>query len=59
MIKLSKIAKKYKIPIVEDACQSILGSIKRNAGGWGELGAFSLHPLKILMFGLTEVTTTK
>ena len=47
MIKLSRIAKKYKIPIVEDACQSILGSInKRNAGGWGELGAFSLHPLK-------------
>ena len=47
MIKLSRIAKKYRIPIVEDACQSILGSInKKNAGGWGELGAFSLHPLK-------------
>ena len=47
MIKLKKISKKYKIPIVEDACQSILGSInKKKAGTWGEFGAFSLHPLK-------------
>ena len=47
MIKLKKISKKFKIPIVEDACQSILGAInKKNAGTWGEFGAFSLHPLK-------------
>jgi dTDP-4-amino-4,6-dideoxygalactose transaminase len=47
MIKLKKIAKKYKIPIVEDACQSILASINRKvSGSWGDLGAFSLHPLK-------------
>ncbi len=47
MIKLKKISKKYNIPIVEDACQSILGSINnKNAGTWGEFGAFSLHPLK-------------
>ena len=47
MIKLKKISKKYKIPIVEDACQSILGSINnKNAGTWGDFGAFSLHPLK-------------
>ena len=47
MPKLKLIAKKYKIPIVEDACQSILASInKKNAGTWGEFGAFSLHPLK-------------
>ena len=37
---------KYKIPVVEDACQSILGSINKNAGTWAEFGAFSLHPLK-------------
>ena len=49
MIKLKKISKKYKIPVVEDACQSILGSInKKNAGTWTEFGAFSLHPLKNL-----------
>ena len=29
MIKLKKISKKYKIPIVEDACQSILGAINK------------------------------
>ena len=47
MIKLNKIAKKYKIPIVEDACQSILASInKKNSGTWSDFGAFSLHPLK-------------
>lgn len=47
MPKIIKIAKKYNLPIVEDACQSILGSINsKNAGTWGKSGAFSLHPLK-------------
>ena len=47
MIKLNKIAKKYNIPIVEDACQSILAAInKKNSGTWSDFGAFSLHPLK-------------
>ena len=49
MPKLKKISQKYQIPIVEDACQSILASINnKNAGTWGETGAFSLHPLKNL-----------
>ena len=47
MPKLNKISKKYKIPLVEDACQSILASInKKNSGTWSDFGAFSLHPLK-------------
>ena len=47
MIEVNKIAKKYKLFVIEDACQSILGNIKgKNAGLWGETGAFSLHPLK-------------
>ena len=47
MPKLIQIADKYNIPIIEDACQSILGSIdNKNAGTWGLAGAFSLHPLK-------------
>ena len=47
MPELKKIAKKYDLPIVEDACQSILGAINnKNAGTWGITGAFSLHPLK-------------
>ena len=47
MPKLMKISKKYSIPIVEDACQSILANINsKNSGTWGKFGAFSLHPLK-------------
>ena len=47
MRKLLIISKKYKIPIVEDACQSILGDLNgKKAGTWGSFGAFSLHPLK-------------
>ena len=47
MRKLSKISEKYDIPVVEDACQSILAAINgKNAGTWGYAGAFSLHPLK-------------
>ncbi len=49
MRKLLPIAKKYNLPVVEDACQSILGAIDgKNAGTWGDAGAFSLHPLKNL-----------
>ncbi len=47
MPKLVNVAKKYNLPVVEDACQSILASINnKNAGCWGDFGAFSLHPLK-------------
>ena len=47
MPKLKKISKKYNLPIVEDACQSILASINnKNSGTWSDFGAFSLHPLK-------------
>ncbi len=47
MPKLMKLSKRHKIPIIEDACQSILANInKKNSGTWGISGAFSLHPLK-------------
>lgn len=47
MDNLESIAEKYSLPIVEDACQSILAEIKgKKAGTWGISGAFSLHPLK-------------
>lgn len=49
MRQLLPLAQKYEVPIVEDACQSILGAIdNKNAGTWGATGAFSLHPLKNL-----------
>ena len=53
MIKLNKISKKYDIPIVEDACQSILASINnKNSGTWSEFGHFLYIHSKTLMFGL-------
>ena len=49
MRKLKPLAERFDLPIVEDACQSILGAIEgKNAGTWGLCGAFSLHPLKNL-----------
>ena len=47
MPKLMELANRLGLPVIEDACQSILGAIgDRNAGTWGLTGAFSLHPLK-------------
>jgi len=49
MRKLLPITEKHGLPVVEDACQSILGAIDgKNAGTWSQTGAFSLHPLKNL-----------
>ena len=49
MRKLNPIAQRYNLPIIEDACQSILGAIDGvKAGTWGNTGCFSLHPLKNL-----------
>jgi dTDP-4-amino-4,6-dideoxygalactose transaminase len=49
MPRLMEIAERHGLPVVEDACQSILGeSAGRRAGTWGVAGSFSLHPLKNL-----------
>lgn len=49
MDKVVEIARRHKLFIVEDACQSILAEWKgKRAGTWGDAAAFSLHPLKNL-----------
>jgi dTDP-4-amino-4,6-dideoxygalactose transaminase len=49
MVKLLPVARRHGLPIVEDACQSILGALDgKNAGTFGRSGCFSLHPLKNL-----------
>ncbi len=49
MRRLMPIAKKHKLPVVEDACQGILADIEgKKSGTWGIAGGFSLHPLKNL-----------
>ncbi len=49
MNKILKISKKYKIPLIEDACMGIGGKIKnKSPGTFGLIGAYSMHPLKSL-----------
>jgi len=49
MDKVMDIAKKHRLIVVEDACQSILAEWEgKKAGTWGDAAAFSLHPLKNL-----------
>lgn len=49
MPEIVKIAGKYNLKIVEDACQSLGSSINGIfAGAWGNTGCFSFYPFKIL-----------
>lgn len=60
MATIKYLADKYKLVVVEDAAQAILATRNgRNAGSWGDAGAFSLHPLKsINVWGDGGVITT-
>jgi len=64
MEKIIKIAKKYKLVIVEDAAQAIGAKIKinnkwKNAGTFGTTGCFSMYPFKMLgAFGDAGMVTT-
>jgi aminotransferase EvaB len=57
---LMAIANKHGIPVIEDACQSILASVDgKRAGTIGLAGGFSLHPLKNLnVWGDAGIITT-
>lgn len=49
MNSIIKISKKYKIPIIEDAAQSIGSKYHgKKSGSFGSIGCFSAHPLKNL-----------
>lgn len=49
MPAIMDIAKRHRLHVVEDACQSIMGAIDgKMVGSWGATAAFSLHPLKNL-----------
>lgn len=49
MPRIMEIANKYKLVIVEDACQSLGSTINgKGAGAWGLTGCFSFYPFKIL-----------
>jgi dTDP-4-amino-4,6-dideoxygalactose transaminase len=49
MNEIAWVADEYKLKVVEDAAQAIMSEQSgRKAGTWGDIGAFSLHPLKNL-----------
>lgn len=49
MTALLKLAEKYSLNVVEDACMGIGGEVfGKKPGTFGEVGAFSMHPLKSL-----------
>jgi dTDP-4-amino-4,6-dideoxygalactose transaminase len=49
MPRIMKIAEKYDLAVIEDACQSLGSSINGiGAGAWGLTGCFSFYPFKIL-----------
>ena len=49
MSAINKIAKKYKLKVIEDSCHAILAKYKgKIAGNLSDLGCFSMHPLKNL-----------
>lgn len=49
MPRIMKIAEKYNLAVIEDACQSLGSSINGiGAGAWGLTGCFSFYPFKIL-----------
>tara|TARA_B100000780_G_scaffold177565_1_gene124495 strand:- start:336 stop:1433 length:1098 start_codon:yes stop_codon:yes gene_type:complete len=57
---IMKIAKKYKIKVVEDACMGIGGKINnKSPGTFGDISAYSMHPLKSLnVMGDGGIVTT-
>ena len=61
MKKITSLAKKYGLYIVEDACHAILAhdDKKKFAGNFGITGCFSMHPLKNLnVWGDAGIITT-
>ena len=61
MKKILRLAKKYNLHVVEDACHAILAhdDKKKYAGNFGVTGCFSMHPLKNLnVWGDGGIITT-
>jgi len=49
MRPVMEIARKHRLPVVEDGCQSLLAERDgRRVGSWGIATGFSMHPLKII-----------
>lgn len=59
MEDINKVAKKHKLAVIEDACQTIGASYgNKKAGNLGDLGCFSLYATKNIMCGEGGIVTT-
>jgi len=59
MPRIMKIARRYKIPVIEDSAQSIFGSINgKMVGRWGDMASFSFETKKHLSTGEGGAVTT-
>ncbi len=49
MLKVMAIADRHGLPVVEDACQSMMARLDgKKLGSFGACAAFSMHPLKVI-----------
>ena len=49
MPQILKITEEYNLFVIEDACQAVMASVNNQpVGSFGDVGCFSLHPLKNL-----------
>ena len=59
IIKISKICKKYNVPLVEDCAQAFGSSFKsKHAGSFGIASAFSMQTTKVLTSGEGGISVT-
>jgi perosamine synthetase len=59
MLPMSEIARRFDLPIVEDAACALGASCKgKKAGSWGVMGCFSFHPRKAITTGEGGMITT-
>lgn len=59
MPEILKMAKRYNLPVIEDAACALGASLNgRQAGTWGIMGCFSFHPRKAITTGEGGIITT-
>lgn len=59
MDKIMKIAKKYKLKVIEDSCESLGASFKgKMTGTFGDIGVYSFYPNKQMTTGEGAVIVT-
>src|SRR3989344_7094211 len=59
MDPIMKIAKKYKLKVLEDSCETMFAKYKgKPAGSWGDVSCFSTYVAHILITGVGGFATT-